>query len=77
MPKRSLPSFCIVGENVVIDEGVMIGENVRIGHHSVLLKGTVVEEDVVIGNHAVLGCQPFKNARIQHESIPNHPLFIG
>jgi len=45
------------GNNVVIEEGVSIGQNVSIGHNTVILEGTEIGDNVKIGCNCVLGIQ--------------------
>lgn len=44
-----------IGEHVVIEEGVTIGNNVSIGHNTVILKGCVIGDNVLIGHNTTLG----------------------
>lgn len=67
-----LPSSGNIGEYVVIEEGVKLGEHVTIGHHTVILKDTQVGDHVSIGSHSVLGIQPKGNKQMRRSqfSVP-------
>lgn len=66
-----------LGQNVVIEEGVTIGDNVSIGHNTVLLSGTVIGDNVIIGNNCVLGVKPGGNRRMRKENEGASKLTIG
>ncbi|MGZ4117637.1 MAG: DapH/DapD/GlmU-related protein [Bacteroidia bacterium] len=44
-----------IGHNVVIEEGVEIGEETIIGHNTVILKGTIIGKKVKIGANNTIG----------------------
>lgn len=72
----NIPKSAKLGDHVVMEENVSIGENVIIGHHSVLLKGTQIGDNVVIGSHAVLGIKPAASQTMRGISSSNNPLVI-
>ncbi|MFS0824113.1 DapH/DapD/GlmU-related protein [Bacillus sp. 1P02SD] len=77
MTEESLiPNSAVIGKNVVIEEGVKIGENVTIGHNSVILEGTFIGENVKIGANCVLGIQPGGNAKMRKTEQTPQPLTI-
>jgi len=47
-----------LGNNVVIEEGVVIGNNVKIGHNVVIYKDTVLGNNVTVLDNTVLGRFP-------------------
>jgi len=59
------PKSLKTGQNVVIEDGVTIGENVEIGHNTVILKGTNIGDYVVIGANCVIGIEPGSNKRMR------------
>lgn len=71
-----IPESVHLGNHVVIEDDVTIGENVVIGHHAVILKGTIIEDGVHIGSHCVLGIQPAANKRMRDISNLQQPLII-
>lgn len=71
------PKGLQLGQNVVIEEGVTLGENVSIGHNTVLLKGTVIGDNVKIGCNCVLGVKPGGNRRMRKENEAVEKLTIG
>lgn len=48
-----------IGENVVVEEGVVIGDNVKIGHNSVILSDCVLGNNVKIGSNSTVGGSGF------------------
>jgi acetyltransferase-like isoleucine patch superfamily enzyme len=77
MADSNLPKSLKKGKNVVIEEGVIIGENVELGHNSVILKGTQVGDSVVVGANCVLGIEPGSNKRMRKINQGSQPLIIN
>lgn len=44
-----------IGLGNVIEEGVKIGDRVKIGHNNVIHKGTIIGDDVIIGSNNTIG----------------------
>ncbi|MFS0865164.1 DapH/DapD/GlmU-related protein [Fredinandcohnia sp. 179-A 10B2 NHS] len=63
--ENNIPGNVILGQNVVIEDGVSIGENVVIGHNTVILEGTSIGDNVKVGANCVLGIQPSGNASMR------------
>ncbi|MFD2922439.1 N-acetyltransferase [Halobacillus naozhouensis] len=61
----NIPNSAQLGNNVVIEEDVIIGEHVVIGHNTILLKGTQIGDHVTVGSNCVLGIQPSINQRMR------------
>ncbi|WP_337018438.1 N-acetyltransferase [Oceanobacillus massiliensis] len=72
----AIPASTKLGNHVVIEKNVTIGENVVIGHHTVLLQGTQIGDNVVIGNNCVLGIQVSASQRMRKVSKESSPLII-
>lgn len=72
----NIPKSVTLGDHVVIEEDVTIGENVVIGHHSVILKGTTIEDNVMIGSHSVLGIEPQATKSMRGITKAKKPLVI-
>ncbi|WP_147629098.1 N-acetyltransferase [Oceanobacillus massiliensis] len=72
----AIPASTKLGDHVVIEKDVTIGENVVIGHHTVLLQGTQIGDNVVIGNNCVLGIQASVSQRMRKVSKGSSPLII-
>ena len=51
---------CDIHSSVVIETGVVIGDNVTIGPNSVIKKGTIIDDDVTIGCCSVIGSEGFQ-----------------
>ena len=49
------PEQVNIGENVVIEEGVIIGDQVKIGHNTVILADCELGDHVKIGNNSTIG----------------------
>ena len=64
---KTNPEGLQLGKNVVIEEGVMIGDHVTIGHNTVILKGTIIGDHVTIGSNCVLGIKPSGNKRMRRD----------
>ncbi|WP_158737178.1 N-acetyltransferase [Alteribacillus sp. YIM 98480] len=71
-----IPESAKVGKNVVIEEGVQIGERVTIGHNTVILKGTRIENEVSINSNCVLGIQPSGNKKMRNSFASNDQLIL-
>ncbi len=54
--KITSPEF--IGQNVVIEDGVVVGEGCHIGHNVVIHKGTVIGKNVFIDDNSVIGKLP-------------------
>lgn len=64
-------------ENLVVGEGVVIGEDVEIGANVVIHDGTRIGDRVVIQDNVVLGKQPKLSSRSTSRRAPLAPLEIG
>jgi acetyltransferase-like isoleucine patch superfamily enzyme len=64
-------------ENLVLGEGVVIGEEVEIGANVVIHDGTRIGDRVVIQDNVVLGKQPKLSSRSTSRRAPLAPLEIG
>lgn len=59
------------GQNVVIEDGVVIGDNCTLGHNVVIHKGVIIANDVTIGDNTVLGKEPFSAKSSAMTSMDN------
>ncbi|WP_078393562.1 acyltransferase [Shouchella patagoniensis] len=66
-----------IGRNVVIDEGVVLGNQVVIGDNTVILSGTELGDGVEVGANCVLGIQPGGNKRMRKTGEGTKKLIIG
>lgn len=66
-----------VGHNVVIEEGVVLGNHVVIGDNTVILSGTELGDEVEVGANCVLGIQPGGNKRMRKTDEGKRKLVIG
>lgn len=67
-----------MGQSVVIEPGVTIGDNVVIGHFVVIKSGTVIGSGVHIGDMCVLGKAPSSNRKMAMKPpLELPPLIIG
>ena len=64
---------CDIHASAVIEDGVVIGKNVRIGANTVVRKGTVIKDNCKIGCNTIIGSEGFqivkyrgKNRRVVH-----------
>lgn len=59
--------------SVIIEDGVEIGENVKIGYHSVIKSGTIIGNNVEIGDNVVIGSEGFQILKINglNKKIPH------
>ncbi|GAB1810622.1 N-acetyltransferase [Priestia megaterium] len=71
-----VPKSSKIGNNVVLEEGVTIGEKVVIGHNTIILKGTDIGNNVEIGSNCVLGIQPSGNQRMRKIDESSKQLII-
>lgn len=68
----------IKGQNVVIEKGVLFGENVVIGNNVVIYAGTQIGNNVIIQDNVVIGKQPTRaKASILPETKQLPPTIIG
>jgi len=68
------PTTVIIGENVVIEDGVVLGDEVKIGHNTVILARTIVGNKVKIGNNSTIGGVGFgyeMDASGHYQAIPH------
>jgi len=49
------PKTVLIGANVVIEEGCVIGDQVSIDHNTVIKSGTVIKDHVQIGSNCTIG----------------------
>lgn len=70
------PENLQLGQNVVIEDGVTIGNNVTIGHNTVILNGTVIGDHVRIGANCVLGVKRGGNKRMRKANDTSEKLII-
>lgn len=73
-----IPKSAQLGNHVVIEDNVTIGEDVVIGHHTIILEGTHIGDNVSIGCHCVLGIKPAANQQMRkiregHTSLSIQP----
>ncbi|WP_226526791.1 acyltransferase [Metabacillus niabensis] len=74
---KNYPASIKIGQNVVIEEGAIIGENVKIGHNTVILKDTEIGENVEIGSNCVLGIIPGGNRKMREINRVDKPVVIN
>ncbi len=63
-----------IGHNVIIEDGVIIGNNCSIGHNTVILKNTLIGNHVSIGCNCTIGGAGFgyeKNENGEYEMLPH------
>lgn len=72
----AIPKSTQIGNHVVIEKDVNIGENVMIGHHTIILQGTQIGDNVTIGCNCVLGIRSSVNQRMRKTSKVGFPLNI-
>ncbi len=51
---------CVIHKSAVIEDGVILGDGVRIGANSVVRSGTVIEDCVYIGCNSTIGSEGFQ-----------------
>lgn len=74
---QTLPNSATIGQYVVIEDDVTVGENVTIGHHSIIKSNTHISDNVVIGSHCVLGVVPTGNQHMRKSDLLQKTLKIG
>lgn len=71
-----------LGNNNLIEDGVIIENNVKIGNNNVIKKGTVIHENTIIGNNNVflednvIGALPVE-ANVPYQHLTKKGLVIG
>lgn len=65
------------GLQCIIEEGAVIGDNVRLGHRVIIHRHTVIEDNVTIGDGAILGREPSKAKTSTLQTGILDPLVIG
>ena len=64
----------IIGENSIIENGVILGENVVIGSNTTIKSGTIIGDNVCIGSSSVIGNDGFqliKDSEGHNHTIPH------
>jgi UDP-3-O-[3-hydroxymyristoyl] glucosamine N-acyltransferase len=51
---------CVIHPTVQIENGVILGNNVRIGQYSIIKTGSVIEDNVSIGCGSIIGSEGFQ-----------------
>lgn len=64
-------------ENLVMEAGVVVGDDVEIGANVVIKAGTVIGDGVTIQDNVVLGKEPRLGRRSTAEGNPLPPLQVG
>jgi UDP-2-acetamido-3-amino-2,3-dideoxy-glucuronate N-acetyltransferase len=70
MPGAKIGARCVLGQNVFVAPGVVIGDAVRVQNNVSLYAGTIVEDDVFLGPSCVL-----TNVTNPRASIDRRALF--
>jgi UDP-2-acetamido-3-amino-2,3-dideoxy-glucuronate N-acetyltransferase len=75
---------CIIGAFVEIQQGVLIGDRVKVESHSFICEGVIVENDVMIGHHVVFINDKYPRAtnakgelRLRDDWIPQKTLVMN
>lgn len=71
-----IPKSAQLGNHVVIEPDVKVGENVVIGHHTIILQDTRIGDNVTIGCNCVIGIKPAVNQRMRKTASVDVPLVI-
>lgn len=50
-----------IGYGAYVEDGAIIGDNVEIGHHSIILSGSLIEDDCIIDSKCIIGHPSKKN----------------
>jgi UDP-3-O-[3-hydroxymyristoyl] glucosamine N-acyltransferase len=58
-PSVKRPKIAFIGDNVVIEIGCELGENIVIGHNTVIHARTIIKNNVKIGCNCVIGSEGF------------------
>jgi UDP-3-O-[3-hydroxymyristoyl] glucosamine N-acyltransferase len=58
-PSVKRPKNAFIGDNVVIEMGCELGENIVIGHNTVIHARTIIKNNVKIGCNCVIGSEGF------------------
>ncbi|MEK2645205.1 UDP-3-O-(3-hydroxymyristoyl)glucosamine N-acyltransferase [Bdellovibrio sp. BCCA] len=65
-----------VGQNAVIEDGVVIGENTIIGMNAVIRSNVTIGKNCIIGPNSVIGNRGFGYERDEH-GVPIHVPHVG
>ena len=69
---------CIMGNNVVVEEGVTVGSGAYIGHNVVIHKNVAIGDNAYIDDNTVLGRIPKTGFSVRRKAAPEFgPLTIG
>lgn len=69
----AIGNFCIIGSFVEIQEGVTIGNNVKIESHSFICSGVTIEDRVFIGHHVVFTNDRYPRSTLQSGILKKSP----
>jgi UDP-3-O-[3-hydroxymyristoyl] glucosamine N-acyltransferase len=62
----TIPSSCYVGPNVIIEQDVYVGENVRFLGNNYIYAGSHISDDCVIMPGAVIGGDPYNYKKMEN-----------
>ena len=73
--KKEIPNSCYVGPNVLIERGVVLGENIIFEGNNYIHSGTTIGDNVLIQANTVIGGEGYSHEYIEDELI--HLPHIG
>lgn len=71
-PSARVAPDAVVGENVVIEAGVTVGEGCLLGHNVVIYAGTHLGRGVTVGDNTVIGRRPMHSVRSGIPSVTDY-----
>ncbi len=77
-PTATVPASCILGENVVVEEDVVLGEGCFLSHNVVVKAGSRLGNDVQVGENSVIGRRAMRSPYSAMEPVTeSRPAVIG
>ena len=74
--KSKIGNDCFIHRTAVIEDGVILGNGVRVGANSVIKRGTIIEDKTVVGCCSVIGSEGFQLIYDEHH-VPFTVTHVG
>jgi hypothetical protein len=70
-PQARVAADVVMGDHVVIEAGVTVGEGCVLGHNVVIHTGSQLGSHITVGDNTVIGAQPMRSVRSALPPVPD------